>query len=185
MRNTVYAGFTKTSGCYWSSSKSGSERMKWHGHVSLCVSTSLWSLFHLTRKTVSESYLVWLEWNFYSVLMWEQRSVSLSQPGESVGTSLLYVHAVKWKPGLVAEWWDPEACGAWPSGLWVQGMWEVQRWERKDGRPLEAKDWDTTCPTRSLWQEALAQPTAPTLLLLSPEPQPDPTAVCFTTLNHC
>lgn len=39
---------------------------------------------------------------------------------------------------------------------------------------------------RDPWQVAVAaQPAAPTLLPLSLEPQPDPAAVCFTTLNHC
>lgn len=45
------------------------------------------------------------------------------------------------------------------------------------------ESYNAPCPTGS---SASTQPAAPTLHILpvGPEPQPDPTAVCFTTLNH-
>lgn len=57
---------------------------------------------------------------------------------------------------------------------------ERVRW----GGHLKQRVSTTPCPTGSPQQEAVTQPIAPTLLPSRPEPQPDPTAVSFTTLNH-
>lgn len=48
-----------------------------------------------------------------------------------------------------------------------------------------SKPWATMHPApKDPGQAASAQPTAPKFLALGHEPEPDPTVVCFTTLNH-
>lgn len=71
----------------------------------------------------------------------------------------------------------------WP---WARdGNWEsvARGWERKVRD--RSKPWATMHPApKDPGQAASAQPTAPTFLGLGHEPEPDPTVVCFTTLNH-
>lgn len=55
---------------------------------------------------------------------------------------------------------------------WGRGWGWGDGWSLREegGRPFKAKGHDTPCPTESPRQEALTQPTAPTLLPSGPEP---------------
>lgn len=95
----------------------------------------------------------------------------------------------------VSEWRDPEASGVWyypaascpiglGQGMGMGGGGDGLSLREEGGRPFKAKSHGTPWPKGSLRQESFTQPTAPTVLPSGPEPQPDPTVVCFTTLNR-
>lgn len=117
---------------------------------------------------------------------------------ESVSRHVLHVIVgeMEWKtgPGVVGsgcgfqsdEIQKPAALGitlvlpaplAWGRGWGLGGG----AWERKVGGHLEPRAMIHPAPQDP---PSATQPTAPTLLPPGPEPQPDPTVVCFTTLNH-